>query len=31
VIGGITNLLPLPVVAILLGLMCLIGWRIESK
>ncbi|KZB56745.1 hypothetical protein [Thalassospira xiamenensis] len=31
VIGGITNLLPLPVVAVLLGLMCLIGWRTESK
>lgn len=31
VIGGTTNLLPLPVIAVLLGLMCLIGWRTESK
>ncbi|WP_417813280.1 hypothetical protein [Thalassospira alkalitolerans] len=31
VIGGITNLLPLPIIAILVGLICLFGWRIESK
>ncbi|MBX2832858.1 MAG: hypothetical protein KTR23_17165 [Rhodospirillales bacterium] len=31
IIGGITNLLPLPFVAILIGAICLLGWRIESK
>ena len=31
VIGGITNLLPLPVIALLIGAICLMGWRVESK
>lgn len=31
VIGGITNLLPIPFVALLIGAICLLGWRIESK
>ncbi|MCC9624545.1 hypothetical protein LPB41_22925 [Thalassospira sp. MA62] len=30
-IGGITNLLPIPLVALLIGAICLVGWRIESK
>ncbi|MDG4720488.1 MULTISPECIES: hypothetical protein [Thalassospira] len=31
VIGGITNLLPLPIIALLIGAICLLGWRVESK
>lgn len=31
VIGGITNLLPIPLIALLVGAICLLGWRIESK
>ncbi|RCK26114.1 hypothetical protein [uncultured Thalassospira sp.] len=31
VIGGITNLLPLPVIALLIGGICLLGWRAESN
>ena len=31
IIGGITNLLPLPFIAILIGAICLLGWRVESK
>jgi hypothetical protein len=31
VIGGITNLLPLPVIALLIAGICLLGWRVESK
>ncbi|RCK47991.1 hypothetical protein [Thalassospira profundimaris] len=31
VIGGITNLLPIPIIALLIGAICLLGWRVESK
>lgn len=31
VIGGITNLFPIPVIALLIGAICLMGWRVESK
>ncbi|KZB58997.1 hypothetical protein [Thalassospira sp. MCCC 1A02491] len=31
VIGGITNMLPLPVIALLIGGICLLGWRVESN
>jgi len=31
VIGGITNLLPIPIIALLIGAICLLGWREESK
>ncbi|WP_430473238.1 hypothetical protein ACQ0MK_14600 [Thalassospira lucentensis] len=31
IIGGITNLLPLPFIALLIGAICLLGWRVESK
>ncbi|WP_033068128.1 hypothetical protein [Thalassospira australica] len=31
VIGGITSLLPIPLIALLVGAICLLGWRIESK
>lgn len=31
VIGAITNLLPIPIIALLIGAICLLGWRVESK
>ncbi|MFH1805133.1 MAG: hypothetical protein ABID63_09625 [Pseudomonadota bacterium] len=29
--GGIANLLPVPLIAILIGLLCLFGWRRETR
>ena len=31
IVGGITNLLPIPLIALLIGAICLVGWRVESK
>lgn len=31
IVGGITNLLPIPLIALLVGAICLVGWRVESK
>ncbi|MBV16363.1 MAG: hypothetical protein CMO05_02680, partial [Thalassospira sp.] len=31
IVGGITNLLPIPLIALLIGAFCLVGWRVESK